>query len=67
MQKIYDAVVQHFVGRREEAMVMLAALQSGRNVFLDGPPGTSMVSNGPYFARLAASGFVTRRRYQNGV
>lgn len=41
MQKIYDAVVRHFVGRRDEALVMLAALQSGRNVFLEGPPGSS--------------------------
>ena len=41
MQNIYGAVVGHFVGRREEARVMLAALQSGRNVFLEGPPGTS--------------------------
>jgi MoxR-like ATPase len=41
MSGLYERVVDRLVGRRRETMVVLAALQSGRNVFLEGPPGTS--------------------------
>lgn len=41
MHELYERIIQRLVGRRREVMVMLAALQTGRNVFLEGPPGTS--------------------------
>ncbi len=41
MPGLYERVVGRLVGRHRETMVVLAALQSGRNVFLEGPPGTS--------------------------
>jgi MoxR-like ATPase len=41
MQDLYERVVSRLVGRHKETKVVLAALQSGRNVFLEGPPGTS--------------------------
>ena len=41
MHELYERISQRLVGRREEVMVILAALQTGRNVFLEGPPGTS--------------------------
>lgn len=41
MDSLYERVASHLVGRRQEVMVILAALQAGRNVFLEGPPGTS--------------------------
>lgn len=41
MGDLYKRVVDRMVGRRRETMVVLAALRSGRNVFLEGPPGTS--------------------------
>ena len=41
MQELLERISRRLVGRREEMMVVLAALQTGRNVFLEGPPGTS--------------------------
>jgi MoxR-like ATPase len=41
LQEIYSRVVRNFVGRREETLMILAALLSGRHVMLEGPPGTS--------------------------
>lgn len=41
MAELYQRIIGRLVGRRREAMVVLAALQSGRNVILEGPPGTS--------------------------
>lgn len=41
MHELLERISQRLVGRREEMMVILAALQTGRNVFLEGPPGTS--------------------------
>jgi MoxR-like ATPase len=41
MHEAYERISKRLVGRREEVMVILAALQTGRNVFLEGPPGTS--------------------------
>jgi len=41
MPGLYERVVDRLVGRRRETRIVLAALQSGRNVFLEGPPGTS--------------------------
>jgi MoxR-like ATPase len=38
---LHARVVRHFVGRRNEARMLLAALLSGRHVILEGPPGTS--------------------------
>src|SRR2546427_11225699 len=37
----YDLITRHFVGRRYETRMILAALLSGRHVILEGPPGTS--------------------------
>ncbi len=37
----YDLITRHFVGRRHETRLILAALLSGRHVILEGPPGTS--------------------------
>lgn len=41
MQELYPRIVRHFVGRRHETRMILAALLSGRHVMLEGPPGTS--------------------------
>jgi MoxR-like ATPase len=41
MQELYPHIVRHFVGRRHETRMVLAALLSGRHVMLEGPPGTS--------------------------
>ena len=41
MHELYERIIQRMVGRRKEVMIILAALQTGRNVFLEGPPGTS--------------------------
>jgi MoxR-like ATPase len=38
---LYERVLERLVGRRRETRVVLSALQSGRNIFLEGPPGTS--------------------------
>jgi len=37
----YDLITRHFVGRRHETRLILAALLSGRHVILEGPPGTA--------------------------
>jgi MoxR-like ATPase len=41
MPELYDLITRHFVGRRQETQLILAALLSGRHVILEGPPGTS--------------------------
>lgn len=41
MQELYGRVSHHLVGRRHEALIILAAIASGRHVLLEGPPGTS--------------------------
>jgi MoxR-like ATPase len=41
MQELYSRVVHHFIGRRHETRMILAALLGGRHVMLEGPPGTS--------------------------
>jgi MoxR-like ATPase len=41
VHELFERISQRLVGRREEVMVILAALQTGRNMFLEGPPGTS--------------------------
>lgn len=41
MHDLYERITRRVVGRRREMMIILAALQTGRNVFLEGPPGTS--------------------------
>ncbi len=41
MPEVCDGVAQHLVGRQHETLMILAALMSGRHVFLEGPPGTS--------------------------
>jgi MoxR-like ATPase len=41
MQELYSRVSHHLVGRRHEALIILAAIASGRHVLLEGPPGTS--------------------------
>ena len=38
---LFEQVTQHYVGRKQETRALLAALECGRNVFLEGPPGTS--------------------------
>lgn len=41
MSDLYDLITRHFVGRRHETRMILAALLSGRHIILEGPPGTS--------------------------
>jgi MoxR-like ATPase len=41
MSDLYERIIRHFVGRRHETRMILAALLSGRHVILEGPPGTS--------------------------
>lgn len=41
MNTVIERVSRRLVGRHQEIAVVLSALQSGRNVFLEGPPGTS--------------------------
>lgn len=41
MSDLYDSITRHFVGRRHETRMIVAALLSGRHVILEGPPGTS--------------------------
>lgn len=41
MKTVIERVTQRLVGRREEVAIVLSALECGRNVFLEGPPGTS--------------------------
>lgn len=40
-RELYERVCRRLVGRREEVRAILAALAAGRNVLLEGPPGTS--------------------------
>lgn len=37
LQKVYDRVI----GRRTEILMIVSALQAGKHIFLEGPPGTS--------------------------
>ena len=37
LQKVYDRVI----GRRNEILMIVSALQAGKHIFLEGPPGTS--------------------------
>ncbi len=41
MDTVIKRITQRIVGRQEEITVILSALESGRNIFLEGPPGTS--------------------------
>ncbi|MBI2994753.1 MAG: MoxR family ATPase [Gammaproteobacteria bacterium] len=41
MRELSERIGRRLVGRHREVMVILAALQTGRNLFLEGPPGTS--------------------------
>lgn len=41
MESVIERVAKRLVGRQEEIAIVLSALESGRNVFLEGPPGTS--------------------------
>lgn len=41
MQELYNRITQHFVGRRHESQIILAAILGGRHLLLEGPPGTS--------------------------
>jgi len=36
-----DAIAQEVVGRRRELDLVLAAVSAGRDILLEGPPGTS--------------------------
>jgi MoxR-like ATPase len=38
---IYESVKSRLVGRDKEIKEILAALKAGRNIVLEGPPGTS--------------------------
>ncbi len=40
-KELYERVCRRLVGRRDEIRAILAALAAGRNVLLEGPPGTS--------------------------
>ncbi len=40
-RELYEKVCRRLVGRRSEVKAILAALAAGRNVLLEGPPGTS--------------------------
>ena len=37
----YDRVAAHLVGRERELTLVLAAVAAGRDIILEGPPGTS--------------------------
>ena len=37
----YDRVAAHLVGREREPTLLLAAVAAGRDIILEGPPGTS--------------------------
>jgi len=37
----YDRVAAHLVGRERELTLLLAAVAAGRDIILEGPPGTS--------------------------
>ena len=37
LQKVYDRVI----GRKNEILMIISALQAGKHIFLEGPPGTS--------------------------
>jgi MoxR-like ATPase len=39
--ELYEAVRSNLVGRKEEIKAILAALQAGKHILLEGPPGTS--------------------------
>jgi MoxR-like ATPase/Mg-chelatase subunit ChlD len=41
MIEIYDAVRREVIGREDETQLILAALAAGRDLLLEGPPGTS--------------------------
>ncbi len=38
---VYDRVAAHLVGRERELTLVLAAVAAGRDIILEGPPGTS--------------------------
>jgi MoxR-like ATPase len=41
MKKTVDTLYEKVVGRRNETLMILSALQADKHVFLEGPPGTS--------------------------
>ncbi len=41
LRRIHDGIRREVVGREEEAQLLLAALGAGRDLLLEGPPGTS--------------------------
>jgi len=41
IRRVYDAVRARVVGRERETQLILAALEAGRDLLLEGPPGTS--------------------------
>jgi MoxR-like ATPase len=41
LRRIHDEIRQQVVGREEELSLLLAALGAGRDLLLEGPPGTS--------------------------
>jgi MoxR-like ATPase len=41
LRRIQDGIREQVVGREEEAQLLLAALGAGRDLLLEGPPGTS--------------------------
>lgn len=41
MNNLLDKVYEKVVGRRKEILMIMSALQAGKHVFLEGPPGTS--------------------------
>lgn len=41
MQDLVHGVYEKVIGRRSEILMIISALQAGRHLFLEGPPGTS--------------------------
>jgi MoxR-like ATPase len=41
MNNLLEKVYEKVVGRRKEILMIMSALQAGKHVFLEGPPGTS--------------------------
>ncbi len=41
MNNLLEKVYEKVVGRRKEIMMIMSALQAGKHIFLEGPPGTS--------------------------
>ena len=41
LRRVQDGIRREVVGREEESQLLLAALGAGRDLLLEGPPGTS--------------------------